>query len=300
MGIAPISSVPLTDFVAALLIERGLTPRARIIAQHFSSLLPESAVAVYVVEDQQTPAWRLKAFIGDIALDLAEIPMESGTLGAVAEQHRVVQFEAAAIAREEYAHLDVRQSISSLAYVPMMFEHTLLGCIEIVNFETPLESAILDSLAPVAECAALGISTALAYEAERNAGLQSITRLTQLYDIERVFNATLEMQRLWPLICSKVQELTEGTCVNLWMVDKGDELLLVERAGVDPTRSAGARETEGAGIAGDVSANPAFTLRFLQTGHTWRRSLYKRWNSDRTQQPACLGRAAQLSIQGPA
>jgi RND family efflux transporter MFP subunit len=206
------------------------------------------------VEDQQAPAWRLKAYIGDISLDQAEIPLESGTLGMVAEQRQALQFDAADIAREEYAHLDVRQSIRSLAYVPILLEDSLLGCIEIVKFDAPLPVIVLQSLAPLAECAAIGIATALDYEAERNAALQSITRLTQLYDIEKVFNATLDMPSLWTIICSKVQELTDGTAVNLWMVDKED-LLLVQQAGVDPTREVGARESEGAGIAGEVSAN---------------------------------------------
>ncbi len=91
----------------------------------------------------------------------------------------------------------------------------------------------------------------MAYESERNAGLHSVTRLTQLYDIEKVFNATLEMQALWPIICSKVQELTDATGVNLWMVDK-DDLLLVQQSGFDPTYEAGARETGEQSIVGQV------------------------------------------------
>jgi GAF domain-containing protein/multidrug efflux pump subunit AcrA (membrane-fusion protein) len=250
----PLFSVPLTDFAAALLSERELTPRARIVAQQVSELIPESAVAVYVVEDQEQPAWRLKAYVGDISLDSAEVPLDSGTLGAVAQQRQTLQFEATGINREDYAHLDVRQSIRSLAYIPIVLENILLGCIEIISFVAPLSSDVLETLTPLAEYSALGIATALAYESERNASLQSITRLTQLYDIEKVFNANLEMQSLWPLICSKVQELTDGTGVNLWMVDK-DDLLLVQQAGVDPTRTVGARAAEGTSIIGEVSAN---------------------------------------------
>ncbi len=254
MTTGPAFSVPLAEFAAALLAEKELTPRARIIVQQVAELLSGSAVAVYVLEGEQTPFWRLKAFIGDISLDQAELPQDFGTLGVVAEKRRILQFEAAGLAREKYAHLDVRQSLSSLAYVPLLLDDILVGCIEIVNFEAPLPSLLLKSLSPLAECAAIGLYNALAYEAERNAGLQSITRLTQLYDIEKVFNANLEMQSLWPLICSKVQELTDATGVNLWMVDK-DDLLLVQQAGFDPTREAGAREPEGGGIAGEVSAN---------------------------------------------
>ena len=254
MATEPVFSVPLIDFASALLSQRELAPRCRIIAQQVSEWLPESAVAVYVVDGQDSPAWRLKAFIGDVLIDQGGIPFEAGTLGAVAEQREILQFEASSLAREEYAHLDVRQRVSSLSYVPILFEDSLLAAIEIVSFDAPLPAIFLESLMPLAECAALGIATALAYEVERNAGLQSITRLTQLYDIEKVFNATLEMQRLWPLICSKVRELTDATGVNLWMVDS-EELLLVEQAGFDPTRDVGAREAEGPGVVGEVSNN---------------------------------------------
>ena len=83
MATEPVFSVPLTEFVAALLAEGELRPRARVIAQQVSELVPESAVAVYVIEDQQVPAWRLKAYLGDISFDQAELPLESGTLGTV-------------------------------------------------------------------------------------------------------------------------------------------------------------------------------------------------------------------------
>src|SRR6516225_9313682 len=229
----------MMEFAAALLTERELTARVRLVAHQVAELLPEAALAVYVVEKQRAPVWRLKAFIGDISLDRSEIPLPSGTLGAVAEQREFLQFEAVIVAREEYAHLNVRRSFSSLAYVPIVLEDTLLGCIEIVNFTAPLTPRTIKTLKSLAGCVAGGISSAIAYEAERNAGLQSITRLTQLYDIEKVFNAALEMGGLWPLICSKVQELTEADAVNLWMVDK-DDLLLVQQAGIDPTCEVGA------------------------------------------------------------
>jgi RND family efflux transporter MFP subunit len=247
----PVFSVPLTEFVSALLAERELVPRARIVAQHVFDLLDRSAVIVYVIEDQQAASWRVKAYIGEVSIDRGELPLDAGILGAVAEQRQILQFDGTNIPREEFAHLDVRQNIASLSYVPLVYGGTLLGCIEIISFDRPLPLSLLDSFLPLAECAALGIFTALAYEAERNASLHSVTRLTQLYDIEKVFNATLEMQALWPIICSKVQELTDATGVNLWMVDK-DDLLLVQQSGFDPTYDAGARETGDQSIVGQV------------------------------------------------
>ncbi len=252
MATGPAFSVPLTEFVTALLAEREVAPRARIIARYASELLPKSAVIVYVIEDQEAPSWRVKAYIGEVSLDRGELALDTGTLAVIAEQSQVIQIDSSTFSREDYAHLDVRQNVDSLAYLPLIVEGTLLGCIEIVNFDQPLPPLALDSLAGFTDCAALGISTSLAYEAERNAGLHSVTRLTQLYDIEKVFNATLEMQALWPIICSKVQELTNASGVNLWMVDK-DGLLLVQQGGFDPTYEVGVREVGAASIPGQVA-----------------------------------------------
>lgn len=252
MATEPVFSVSLTEFAAALLAERELVPRSRIVAQHVFDRLPRSAIIVYVIEDQDDPSWRVTAYIGDASVDRSELPLDSGSLAAVVEQRQTLQFDGSSISREDYAHLDVRQSIGSLAYIPLLYGDTLLGCIEIVNFDAPLPSVLLDSFTAFAECAALGIATALMYEAERNASLHSVTRLTQLYDIEKVFNGTLEMQSLWPIICSKVQELTDATGVNLWMVDK-DDLLLVQQAGFDSTYEVGTRESGDASIVGQVA-----------------------------------------------
>ena len=71
------------------------------------------------------------------------------------------------------------------------------------------------------------------YEGERNSHLESISRLTQLYDVEKVFNSTLEMDELNPIITAKVRELLEAQAVNLWLVKDDQELLLMDRSGED-------------------------------------------------------------------
>ena len=157
MATGPVFSVPLTEFVAALLAERELVPRARTIARHLSDLFPRSAVIVYVIEDQESPSWHAKACIGEVALDQSEIALDSGTLSEVAAKRQTVQLEAASISRENYAHLDIRQSISSLSYIPLFYDDTLLGCIEIVSFDSPIPQFVLESFDSFAECAALGI-----------------------------------------------------------------------------------------------------------------------------------------------
>jgi RND family efflux transporter MFP subunit len=242
---------PPMEIGAALLAELELGPRARIVAATVAEMAPGSAVVVFAVEDAGAPVWVAKAMVGDLTVDGSPIALDAGTLGAVAEQRTILQFPAEALAREDFAHLDVRQSLTALSYVPLLREEQLLGAIEIVSFGDAPSEAVLEQVAEIAGMAAIAFASAMAYVAERNAGLASVMRLTQLYDIEKVFNATLEMQSLLPVICEKVGDLVRAAAVNLWMVD-GEDLLLMQQAGEDPGAAVGERLGKNAGAAGSV------------------------------------------------
>ena len=111
----------------------------------------------------------------------------------------------------------------------------------------------LAGLVELVDYAAPAFSSATHYEAERNSHLESISRLTQLYDVEKVFNSTLEMDELNPIITAKVREILEAQAVNLWMVKDEQELLLMDRAGEDSTRQVGTAERSGEGYIAEVS-----------------------------------------------
>src|SRR5438309_7634851 len=86
------------------------------------------------------------------------------------------------------------------------------------SFEAEILQNQLRSLAPVAEVAAAALEAAQSYENERHDALASITRLTQLYDLEKVFASTLEMDELLPIIGSKSREVMECGAINLWLL----------------------------------------------------------------------------------
>jgi len=89
-------------------------------------------------------------------------------------------------------------------------------------------------------------------EQERHNALSSITRLTQLYDLEKVFGSTLEIDELLPLIGSKFRELLECQAVNVWLLQGDESLLLMHQSGIDPTVHEGMTEKPGEGLAGQV------------------------------------------------
>lgn len=244
-------SVPLTEFAAALLAEREVAPRARITARQIAEIFPGMGVVVYTLEEGKAgKQWTPKAKF-EISLNDPSVPFESGTLGAMAERNEPVAFAGSDLAREDYAHLNVRQTLTSIAALPLSVNDQLIGAIEVISVKEKITEESLAAMAQVAECASIGIATAIAYEGERNDSLEAITRLTQLYDFEKVVNSLLEMDQLMPLVASKTQELTNVQAVNLWMVE-GDGLLLVQRYGTDGTVDVGARQ-KGEGIAFEVS-----------------------------------------------
>jgi len=247
-------AVPVAELAAALLARQEVTPRAQTVADEAAALLPETAVAVYVVADQEHPVWTAKATSGEITVS-ETVEFDAGTLGAVAEKRTLLVFDGGEeLQREGYAHLDIRRRVVALAYVPLIANDTLVGALELVQCEQAFPAAMLEAVNEIAELAAPAIAAALAYEGERNSNLQSISRVAQMYDLEKVFNSTLEMEELLGIIARKFQEVMNVQAVNLWMVN-GDVLELMESAGPDPTVPVGTVQGEGDGIAGDISEN---------------------------------------------
>ena len=241
--------------VSALLLEKHeVVARSRIVAQTAAEVLPGTAVVFYTLtETAGEKAWKARARAGEGVEPDVDVPFAEGTLGSLAAEQKILIYSATDLAREEYSHLNIRRTLHALAYLPVFAAEHLIGAIEIADFDRiPSESQIL-ALQPLAEIAGPALAAAQAYEEERQNALTSISRLTQFYDIEKVFSATLEMETLLPIIASKIREMLECRAVNLWLL-KGDEsLLLMEQAGLDPTVSKNDLQRPGEGVPGDVS-----------------------------------------------
>lgn len=240
------------EFLSNLLREREVRPRCALLAQQAMDLVPGAAAIVYLVEEEDQPRWVARATLGEVHLDDIIVPFDSGTLGVVADQKKPLLFSGSELVREDYAHLHARRTLQSLAYVPILAHDALIGVLEMASFERALSNEHLRHLQEIAECAAPALVSALEYEQERATHLTSISRLTQLYDLEKVFNSNLELDDLLAMIASKFQEVMNVQVANVWMVD-GDGVVLTSRAGFDPTCELNASQNPGDGIAGDIS-----------------------------------------------
>jgi RND family efflux transporter MFP subunit len=249
-------TIDLVDLSARLLTAQELIPRARIIARTIAEQLPGTAVNVYLLFSlDNDEVWVPKATIGDVSVQAENVPAESGTLGELLAQKKVLLRSGKNLLREKYAHLDIRRTLLSLAYLPLCKGEMLAGAIEILSFEKELTGEQLSALGPVADVSAAALMAAQSYENERHDALVSISRLTQLYDLEKVFASTLEMDELLPIIGSKFRDVMECEGVNLWLLQSDETLELMHQAGFDPTTHPGSKQKPGEGVAGDVSDN---------------------------------------------
>ncbi len=254
----PIQSSGLTLDIAALsaqLLEKHeVFPRAQVTAQTIAEALPGSGVNVYGTAPlDEGEAWTVLATAGEAAAPEASIPLQTGTLGILAQELKPLLFEADTLSREDYAHLNIRRTLHSLAYLPLTQDGALTGAIEILSFENKLSESHLKSLDVVSEVVSSALFGAQVYEQERHNTLSSITRLTQLYDIEKVFSSTLEMDHLLPIIGSKVREMLDCEAVNLWLLEPDESLRLMHQSGTDLTVEEGVHQKPGEGVPGDVS-----------------------------------------------
>jgi RND family efflux transporter MFP subunit len=239
--------------LSAMLGERELAPRAALLAQQAAELVPEGAAIVYTLNSGEPANWTAKATAGDISLDDPTVPVGSGTLGTLEQEQQPLLFSGNELAREDYAHLHARRTLLSLACVPIMVNEVLIGALEVASFGGVIGSSELEILVDLTVLAGPALVSGMLYEDERNALLESVSRLTQLYDLEKVFSATLEMDELQPLIVSKTREVLGVQAVNLWFVKDENELLLMQQSGSDPTAVVGSSQRTGEGYIAEVS-----------------------------------------------
>jgi len=250
----PMVAMDMAAFSARLFDSRELAPRARLAAQAVRDLLPGTGINIYLLGDQAGErVWTPQATVGDVSVLEASLPLEHGVLGTWAGNPEPLVLSGKQLLREEYSHLHVRRTLQSLAYLPLNARGSLVGTIEIVSFDGELGTDGLSGLLPVAEVTASALASATDYEQERHSTLSSITRLTHLYDLEKVLNSTLELDQLLPLMGSKFKELLECQAVNVWLLEGDQSLTLMQQAGNDPTTQEGQTQTPDQGVAGEVS-----------------------------------------------
>jgi transcriptional regulator with GAF, ATPase, and Fis domain len=248
--------IDIGDVAVRLLADQGLASRARSAARTAAQLLPGTAVNLYtLVSEEDRPVWRPLAAAGEGEVHSVAVAADVGTLGELFSQKSALLFSGQDVPREQYAHVDIRRTVQSLAYLPLANGEDLIGALEILSFDEELTEEDLAELEPLALLISAALVAAQNYEIERGDALASINRLTQLYDMEKIFSSTLEMDELLPIIGSKLREVMECQAVNIWLLQPDESVELMHQSGFDPTMAEKSSQKAGEGLAGAVSDN---------------------------------------------
>ena len=248
--ISPVNEAAL-EVGALLLSTPDTATRASIIASVVATQLPNCACAVhrFVHEDVEN-AWTVVGLAGDISLE----PTTAGSGNRLMapwmlESPEPLIYANADILREDYSHLRIARSVSSIAYVPLLQGEDLVGAVEILFFSGTPRLQDLEAIAPIVQLAAPAILASEGIEAQRQDLLDSVHRMSQLYDLEKSLNATLEMDAVTALVPVKAAAILPCQAIHLWMFD-GEILRLISTHGEDSTVETGMTQAPGEGLCG--------------------------------------------------
>jgi hypothetical protein len=245
-----LNSEHFSALAQSLLASPEVAARARLLAEAVCMALPGSACALYSL--RSGVSWIALGVSDEISVVDLSIPVSAPLFAPLLESPRPTVYSAAQLAREDYTHIHVVRTVRSIGYLPLLREQELVGTFEIVGFSDPLTETALQSLEPLAQLTVTALGSAEQYEEQRQNLLDSIHRLTQLYDLEKSLNETLDFEPLLELIPVKVAAMLPCQAIHLWMFD-GGRLRLVSAWGEDATVEVGATEDAGEGYVGDMA-----------------------------------------------
>jgi RND family efflux transporter MFP subunit len=190
---------------------------------------------------------------------LAPIPenVTEGVLSELSEDGASARrYSAAEIDPGQLVHLEESQrgKVKTALYAVLQGAHGMSGAVEVLNKKsgefTQQDATFLEEASRLAGQALSNLDAA---DIERQAQFTALERLTSLYDLGRIFNSTLELHDLLPIIASKVGDMLYAQACNIWLIDTAaGNLQLAHRAGNDPSLEEGARAPMDSGHLGET------------------------------------------------
>jgi len=264
------------DIAALLIASSSSVGCAALVASVTVDTLAESACVVYRFDpDSHEAAWRAVGLGGDVALGQNVLSSDSPLLAPLIAKQGVVVHSGAKLQREDFAHLQIIRSIASISCLPLIVEDRLVGALEVISFSKVPSSEDMEILDPLLRLAPFALLRTEQFEQEKENLLDSVHRLTQLYDLEKSLNTTLDLDHVVRLIPRKVLPMLRCQAVHLWLFD-GDVLTLKASSGSDETVYAGMTQAPGQGYVADMAeegetlliADPADERLRLRNGET--------------------------------
>jgi len=241
------------DVGALLLTAPDVAVRASLVAAAVVEQFPNGACAVHRFKEDAEQAWNVIGVAGDISVEPSSTGSGNRLMAPlVLESPETLVYSGTDILREDYSHLHVSRSVASIAYVPLMQGDRLIGAIEILSYSTIFRPLDIEALAPITHLASPAILAAEENESQRQDLLDSVHRMSQLYDLEKSLNSTLELDTVMASIPVKVSAMLPCQAIHLWLFE-GEVLRLMSSSGQDTSVEIGMTQAAGAGYVGDMA-----------------------------------------------
>ena len=119
--------------------------------------------------------------------------------------------------------------------VPFKGKPELQGVLELINKSEPRLSFTDEEgefLSKSMELVTVAAGNMRSYEEQSRNQLNAITRLTLLYDISQIFNSTLELDKLLPIITEKIRDILDAETCTIWLLNEaGDGIRCAKSTG---------------------------------------------------------------------
>ncbi len=230
---------------------------AKSFATQLMTAVPARAILVwFTTGKERVLACSGRVFESGIRFDPLQGPAAEGILGEMLRQTRARRFAGDFEGGQlrHFADHD-QERIETALYVPVIGTKGCHGVVELLNHRTGKftaeEAAYVEEAAKIAGRA---LDSIRELDAERHDSLNTIERLTALYDISTVFNSTLELEQLLPIVADRIANILGAEACNVWLVDSDEkDIYFAQQVGEDPTTDEDDRLPLGEGVIGKVA-----------------------------------------------
>jgi RND family efflux transporter MFP subunit len=220
--------------------------------------LGAQGVLLWLAEDgAENLRCREKSFAGGERFEPKEGGASDGLLAEVMKSRGARNLGAAEKKSRLLVHLEpaYRDRVQTAIYAPIPGSAGPAGVAELLNKTggdfTAEDAAYAEEAARMTGRALDSVRVA---DSDRNSQFETLERMTALYDIARIFNSTLELEDLCPIVTNKIRDMLGAQACNLWLVStKGEALLFAHQDGEDPTTEEDGEIELGVGFLGVVA-----------------------------------------------
>lgn len=185
-------------------------------------------VIFWVFSKEETSLVPEYSFLEEKSIKLRNVALGSDYLGEVFRSGKPIFLTLESFQKNKHVQFPKEIVPHAGICVPFKRKPDLEGVVEVISRAEPAETfteedvEFLQKSMETVTAVAMNIKSVEQQSANQ---LTAITRLTLLYDICQIFNSTLELNKLLPIISEKIRDILDaGTCTIWLMNEAGDSI----------------------------------------------------------------------------